>query len=177
MDELVPQNKYRQNKDLAQFEIGQLPTNQSLQQQPEKISKIRLTEDFLVLERTIILKNAEPATAGNYGIMMLANCPIWLLGAQCRFATAGSDAGTVTLDLEKLADGTAKGAGVSMLASTFNLKGTVDTVQSALPTATVGNAQLTKGQAAALKLSGTPTAIADLIVSTWWGVLTKDLPV
>ena len=177
MDELIPQNKYRQNKDLAQFEIGQLPTNQSLQQQPERVSKIRYTEDFLVIERTVVLKNTDPATAANYGIIMLANFPIWILGAQCRFATAGSDASAVTLDLEKLADGTAKGAGVSMLASTFNLKGTVDTVQSASPTATVGNAQLSKGQAAALKLSGTPTAVADLIVSTWWGVLTKDLPV
>ena len=160
------------------FQIDPLPTNDTPDDaQKSRQTKIRHTEDFLVIERSIILKNTDPATVGNYGIMMLANFPLWLLGAQCRFATAGSDAGTVTLDLEKLADGTAKGAGVSMLASTFNLKGTVNTVQSTSPTTTVANAQLLKGEAAALKLSGTPTAIADLIVSTWWGVLTKDLPV
>lgn len=78
--------------------------------------------------------------------------------------TAGTDAGAVTLDIQN--------GGTSLLASTFNLKGTVDTVQEVSPTATLSARQIDKGDSLKLVTSGVLTAVAGVTVTV---VLKTDL--
>jgi hypothetical protein len=73
---------------------------------------------------------------------------------------AGTDAGAVTLDIEKLTGTQAPGAGTSILATTFDLKGTINTVvqKQGLDLSTAR--QLVNGNRLCLKLAGTTTAVA-----------------
>ena len=73
---------------------------------------------------------------------------------------AGTDAGAVTLDIEKLTGTQAPGAGTSILATTFDLKGTINTVvqKQGLDLSTAR--QLVNGNRLCLKLTGTTTAVA-----------------
>jgi len=103
-----------------------------------------------------------PATAANYGNIFVADRNWRLIGARECHTVAGSDAGAVTLTLEKLTDTQALDAGVTMLASTFNLKGTADTEQAVGPSATVANARLKPGDRVALKDAGVLTVVAGI---------------
>lgn len=101
-----------------------------------------------------------PATAANYGNIFVADRNWRIIGAREAHTVAGSDAGAVTLTLEKLTDTQALDAGVTMLAGTFNLKATADTEQAVGPTATVANARLKPGDRVALKDAGVLTVVA-----------------
>lgn len=77
----------------------------------------------------------------------------------------GTGAGAVTLDIEKLTGTQAPGSGTSILASTFDLKGTINTVvqKSGLDLSTAR--QLVNGDRLCLKLTGTLTAVAGVQVT------------
>lgn len=108
------------------------------------------------------LAGADAATAANYGYVFVAPIPCRLVGVYEVHRTAGSDGGSVTLDIEKLTTGTAQDSGASMLASTINLKGTANTPVVASPTTTAANARLDVGDSVALDDAGTLTAVADV---------------
>lgn len=86
-----------------------------------------------------------------------------------RHTTAGSNGGAVTLDVEKCDDAEAIGAGDSVLASTFNLKSTVDTLVRKSTASGLATALATRtikgGQALALNFTGTLTALAGMCVT------------
>ena len=94
--------------------------------------------------------------------------------------TAGNDAGAVTGAIYKDRDTVAAGAGVSLMTSTFNLKGTAETQQTAtVVTATDTNTGLPTnrfkaGDSLSFKLTGTPTTAAGVFVTVW---VQYDLPV
>jgi hypothetical protein len=79
--------------------------------------------------------------------------------------TAGNDVGAVALQVEKLTDGTARGAGIDLLATAFNLKATANTLQTG--TLVSANSSLTFNTTdyLALKTSGTLTSLADVVVT------------
>jgi len=139
---------------------------------PQRLSDLTGSVPLVV---TVTVPDSDAATASKYGIFFVAPFPCVLIGAYERHDTAGSDAGTVTLDIEKLTDGTAPGSGVSMLFGTFNLKGTASTYQSKTATATPANASLSTGEAMALLTSGTLTAVNHVQVTVLLKVLTKYL--
>lgn len=131
-----------------------------------------LTTDTVMLDAAIPhisvkanVASTAAATAANFGYAYVADKSVRLIAASEVHRTAGSDGGAVTLDIEKCASGTSQDSGVSMLASTFNLKGTAATPQVAAPTATAANARLKPGDSVALKDSGTLTALADVAVN------------
>ena len=84
--------------------------------------------------------------------------------------TAGSDAGSVTMQLEKLTDGTASGSGIDLLATAFDLKSTADTIvekemiDDFVKSSTSGVLDITfqKGERLGLVTTGTLTAVADV---------------
>lgn len=84
---------------------------------------------------------------------------------------AGSDGGSVTLDIKKVSPGTAPGSGTSMLASssTFNLKSTANTpvhkVRGSGLAATQALRTLRSGQSLCLDFTGTLTALAGMSVT------------
>ena len=107
---------------------------------------------------------ADAATAANYSTVFIAQYACLLTIFQEVHKTAGTDAGAVTLDLEKLTGTTAPGSGVTMLGATIDLKGTINTVKTATLAsgANLPNLSLAAGDRAALKLTGTPTAVANV---------------
>jgi hypothetical protein len=81
-------------------------------------------------------------------------------------ATAGSDGGAVTLNLERLQGTEAPGGnGDALLATAFNCKGTANTVQNGALTATTASLTLSKGNRLGLDYTGTLTALAGVVVS------------
>ena len=107
---------------------------------------------------------ATAATAANYSVVFIALYACLLTSFQEAHTTAGTDAAAVTLDLEKLTGTTAPGSGVTMLGATIDLKGTINTVKTATLAsgANLPNLSLAAGDRAALKLTGTPTAVANV---------------
>ena len=81
-------------------------------------------------------------------------------------AVAGSDGGAVTAVVTKDTGTQAPGAGTSLHASgSFNLKGTANTVQTAVLSGTLATLTLAAGDRLSVKLTGTPTALAGTVVT------------
>lgn len=123
----------------------------------------------------------------NYGVFFIAPFPCTITGFTETHATAGTDLGSVTLQLEKLLPGEASGTGQELLVNGdtsfngINLKGTVDTPvfypeNVIQPGATYPNTftqeitnnirdiNLKKGDRVGLKVLGTPTSVAGISV-------------
>lgn len=111
-----------------------------------------------------VLNGAQPATAANYGVFFIATATCYVSKFQEVHQVAGSDAGAVTLMLEKLTGTTALDSGVDVLASTLSLKATANTVQTATLTATNANRTLAVGNRLALKDTGVLTALVGVAV-------------
>lgn len=114
------------------------------------------------------LAGTSAATAGNYGVFFTAPYPCTVIGATEVHQTLGTDGSAVTLQIEKLIGAQAPDAGVALLQNAFNLKGTINTVQTGIIVNTiVGNIQyrtLAIGDRLCLKDSGTLTACANVTV-------------
>ena len=118
----------------------------------------------LVITET--LQGAAAATAANYGVFFIAPFACEVVSVRENHTTAGSDAGAVTLDIEKLTGTQASGAGVAVLGATkINLKGAAETVQAPALTATTANKQLAAGDKLNLLDTGTLTAVAGVAVT------------
>lgn len=105
------------------------------------------------------------ATAGNYSVFFNVPFPCEVIGVRESHTTAGSDAGTVTVTVEKLTGTTAPGAGVAVLASALSLKATANTVQTGTLTNTKNDRRFLAGHRLAALLSGTPTAVANMTLT------------
>ena len=106
----------------------------------------------------------DAATAGNYGVFFISPFQCYINSIREVHQTAGSDAGAVTLTIEKLTGTQALDAGVSTLSSTINLKGTANTVVTPTLTGTNPNRNLAIGDRLAMDDAGTLTAVANVTV-------------
>jgi hypothetical protein len=80
--------------------------------------------------------------------------------------TLGTGAGDVTLQVERLQGTEAPGGnGDALMATTVNLKGTNNTLQSPALTATTANLQLAAGDRLGVDISGTTTSVAGVVVT------------
>lgn len=104
------------------------------------------------------------ATATNYGVFFIAPFSCYVNKIWEVHMTAGSDAGAVTLTIERLQGAEALDAGDTLLASTINLKGTADTVVTPTLTETTTNRNLAVGDRLAMDDAGTLTAVANVTV-------------
>ncbi len=127
-----------------------------------KVAGNAIGSTFTVVET---LQGAAAATAANYGIFFIAPFACEVVSVREVHTTAGTDAGAVTLDVEKLTGTTAPDSGVSVLSATINLKGTANTVQAPALTGTTANKQLAAGDRLALKDAGALTAVAGVAVA------------
>lgn len=138
---------------------------------------LREINDYIVLPINTTISDVSAATAANYGTFFVCpfhNAIVWKIYE--RHETAGTDVGSVTLDIEKLPSGTAEGSGTSVLASTINLKATAATYQGATRSATIANTQLTTGDSLALKTSGTLTSVNNVTITILLRIPLKNLP-
>lgn len=110
----------------------------------------------------------------NAALLTVPDVALWLADADAEIVfaaeiheTLGTDGSAVTLDVVKVADGTAVGSGTSLLASTFNLKATVATRQSrTLSAGTLATDRIIySGQTLGLNFAGTMTAVTGVHVT------------
>jgi hypothetical protein len=98
------------------------------------------------------------------GAFWIAPRAIRVRAITCRPLVVGSDGGAVTAVVKKAPSGTASASGTSLHASgTFDLKGTIDTNQSA-DVVTTDARLLAAGDALCLDVTGTTTAARGIIV-------------
>lgn len=113
---------------------------------------------------TVNVSGTNAATATNYGKFFTALRPYEVMEVSEVHGTAGTDAGSVTLGIERLQDTEALGSGDDVLVSDFNLKDTINTVVTK-KTVELQNRKLNIGDRLALKDTGTLTAVADVQVT------------
>src|SRR3990167_364762 len=118
---------------------------------------------------------SDGSTAGNYDHFFVADFPCEVIQAYESHRVLGTNGSAVTLDVEKLTDGQALDAGVTVLASTFNLKSTVNTGQRVKASTTEADRNLKPGDRLALKDAGTLTAVAGVLVEVLLRVRARTL--
>lgn len=104
--------------------------------------------------------------------IFVANGEYEIVGVTEVHDVKGTDAGAVTLDVVRCASGTTIASGTSLLASTFDLKSTADTpVRKTIANGGIKQAEadriITDGQAIAINITGTTTAVAGLAATVW----------
>jgi len=127
----------------------------------------KIIQNIIIQPVSVRLASTTAATAANYSHFFIADQGYIVLAAYEVHAIAGSDSGSVTLQIEKLTGTTAPGSGISLLATGFNLKGTANTVQFADFSGAGGLNTIIRGDRLALKRSGTLTAVDDLVVTVY----------
>ncbi len=141
----------------------------------------RNLDDVFIAEIKHIINDTDAATAAKYGQFWIAPFPCNIVEVKEVHSTAGTDAGAVTLDVEKLTGTTAEGAGVSVLSSTFNLKGAANTTVTKTPSSTatsnILHRYLATGERLALLTSGVLTALNNVVVIIVVAIKTKDFKV
>ncbi len=105
-----------------------------------------------------------PATAANYGVFFTADRPCVVTDFRESHTVAGSDGGTVTLQLEKIPSGVALDSGTELLKTALSLKTTANTPQRGI--LVKSKTGLAIGDRLALKDAGTLTAVAGLSTTT-----------
>lgn len=115
--------------------------------------------------------NAALLTAPNV-TLFIADTDYSLEEVQEVHETLGTDGSAVTLDVVKCTTTQAAASGTTMLASTFNLKATINTVVTKSRsnggiTTTAANRRLLVGNRIALKFGGTTTSLTGVCVQLW----------
>ncbi|MEK9207437.1 MAG: hypothetical protein AAB922_03080 [Patescibacteria group bacterium] len=121
--------------------------------------------NFRTFTVSVSLLGVTAATASNYSVFFTAHRPCELIRIVESHQAPGTGAGAVTLDIFKLT-GTQDPdtGGVSMLASTFNLKSTANTIVEGTLTTTRRDRILAKNNRITLKDSGTLSSVGGLNV-------------
>lgn len=130
----------------------------------QQVTFDNLKERKHIINHTIV--GTAAATAANYAVFWIAPWSCVITKIKEVHQTAGSDAGSVTLDIEKLTGTQALDAGASALSSTFNLKAIANTVQTGSLTTTLANRRLAAGDRLAMKDSGTLTNVSNVTIIT-----------
>lgn len=106
-------------------------------------------------------------TAANYGYIFTPPFPCEVLSIVEKHDIAGTNGGAVTLDVFKVPNGTTLGSGVSILASTFNLKSAADTAVMKQGLDLNSNRGLKPFDSIALVVAGTLTALEGVQVTIY----------
>ncbi len=144
--------------------------------QPLDPVSIQLIKGVVTYTCHVLLKSTDAQTAANYTHFFVADRSYSVVAITEVHSTAGTDAGTVTLQVEKLSGTTAPGSGKNMLATAFNLKGTANTPQYATLITAAGSGSggsttsgtptnIAKGDRIAWKTSGTLTSLQNVLVT------------
>lgn len=114
---------------------------------------------------TVNLPTTQPQTAANYGIFFTATRPCFVKAISEKHTVAGTDAGAVTLNIERLQGTTVLDSGTTMLLTAFNLKGIAYTTQRGVMNRIKTTSALQIGDSLALKDSGVLTTLQGVQVT------------
>jgi hypothetical protein len=96
-------------------------------------------------------------------VIFIANCPMEVAEVKCMPVVAGTDGSAVTAEIKKASGTTATGSGTAVATATFDLKGTVYTVQTATLSGTKSVRELASGDRLGIDFTGTLTAAEGFI--------------
>jgi len=119
-------------------------------------------------EITVSLPGTLSATATNYGVFYIANRPIEIMAISESHLVAGTDAGTVSLQIEKLTGTQSLDAGSTILKTPIDLKGAINTTIKYSGYKGLSDRQLEVGDRLALKDIGTLTSVGGVCVSIYF---------
>jgi len=111
--------------------------------------------------------------ADNNQPFFIARHPCEVMWVAESHTVKGTDAGAVTLNIEKLTGTQAPGAGVEILGTAFDMKGTIDTVVQKEGKDLTVNRQLKNGERLCVKFTGTKTALAGVCLTVYLKYLTR----
>lgn len=152
-----------QNNGVNQFGVTQTPyhTHNGLDSPPVSFQSLRNRNEIV----SVVLPGTSGATAGNYGVFFIAPMKCLFVGAMEVHGTKGTDGSAVSLQIQKLTSTTAIGSGTNLLSTAFDLKGTINTVQTGVLAKIINsNFNLALGDRLGLSLTGTPTSVAQVCV-------------
>lgn len=110
------------------------------------------------------IQGTAAATATNYGTFWIAPFACYVSAFSETHQTAGTDGGSVTLQLEKLPSGVAPDSGSALLTTAINLKGTINTVLIGALLSPQTSLKLATGDRLCMKDAGVLTAVANVTV-------------
>lgn len=119
-----------------------------------------------------MLPNGSLAAAQQF---FLANREHVVVGASVCWGTAGTDPGTVTVDITNDTSTNAPGAGSTILSAVQSLKGAANTPVFLSLTSTAANLNVLAGNRLSVKLNGTLTALANVTVCVYLAPLYNEL--
>ena len=105
------------------------------------------------------------ATATNYGVFLIVPIACLVTKIQEVHMTLGTDAGAVSLNIEKLTGTQALDAGSALLSTAFDLKASINVVRTGTLTTTSSVRSLAKGDRLAMDDAGTLAAVANVTIS------------
>lgn len=105
------------------------------------------------------------ATATNYGVFLIVPIACLVTKIQEVHMTLGTDAGAVSLNIEKLTGTQALDAGSALLSTAFDLKASVNVVRTGTLTTTSSVRSLARGDRLAMDDAGTLTSVYNVTVS------------
>lgn len=110
----------------------------------------------------VLIGGTNPATAARYERFWTAPAKCVVDSVDATWSVASSSG---TLNVEKVASGTAQDSGTDMLSSTISTAGAADTVTAGTLSTTLATVELAVGDSLALVNSGTLTNLTDLHVT------------
>lgn len=143
------------------FAVPPAPFSQP-QLTPQQLTFLRKE---VILPVSGIVPGTSAATAANYGTFFVSDGSYEVLAISEEHRTAGNDAGTVTISVEKCESAEAEGAGDDLLSTALSLKATAATPQFGTLVMTPGLRILKKGDRLVLKDAGTLTTVAHVCVT------------
>jgi len=158
--------KEKQTETDSQYQLTRIQSHAHTGIDSVPIEFSHLSNRVLTVYWTI--PGAQAATATNYGTFFTAPYACTVIAMTEVHETAGTNAGAVTLQLERLQGTDAPGAGDEILVTAFNLKATANTVQEGVitpvRTSGISAANLSVGDRLCLKDAGTLTALSNVSV-------------
>ncbi|OQA64082.1 MAG: hypothetical protein BWY38_03081 [Ignavibacteria bacterium ADurb.Bin266] len=115
---------------------------------------------------TSYLSGTNSALSTEYGVFFIARFPCEIIAVSEVHSTAGTNAGSVNVNIEKLTGTEALDSGLEVLVSPFDLKGTINTVSNKSGV-DLQNTKLKPGDRLALKDSGTLTSVAGVCITIY----------
>jgi len=142
-------------------------------QSPPVIKWNDLDNPYFII--TAVVPGTSAQTATNYGVFFTAPFSCQVIEAWETHDVSGSDAGNVTLTVEKLTTGQSTNSGVEVLSGTFDLKASDNTPQRQKAKTIEEDITLNPGDRLALKDSGTLTQLSHVSVTVLLKVLQTEL--
>ncbi len=135
-----------------------------------QMNQIDLKDGFYTTE---LLRGTLAATSTNYTHFFTAYWACEVVGVSEVHTVAGTNGSPVTLQLNKVTNGTAPASGTSILNVGFDLKSTANTPVTKTGRDLVFNSgrQLKRGERLALETTGTLTDLADVLVTVYLKML------